>query len=714
MRRTEILWAALAMLVLSACHRAEPGAAPSWSAWSSYAGSNDSAQFSSLKQINRENVAELEVAWTFDAGTTPHRLSPLVIDGTIFVATRGGVSALHAATGEERWHAADAIAQYLRGLAYWQNEAGTERWLMLVKGHELRALNADTGAPIADFAGDGKIDLRENLGRDPQSITRVATMTPGRVFENLFVVGSAVGDETYGGAPGDIRAFDVRTGELVWKFHTIPHPGEFGYDSWPKDAWKSIGAANAWSTMALDEARGIIFVPTGAPSYHFYGANRPGDNLFANSLIALDVRTGERLWHFQAVHHDIWDYDLAMGPKLLTVARNGELIDAVVIAGKHGYLYVFDRETGEAVYPIEERPVPASDVPGEVASPTQPFPTGLPSFANLQLSADELSPHADAEEVAALAGRIGIARNEGLYTPPSFRGSVNAPGSRGGAQHGNGAVDPASGMFYMAVINSPTIPKLEDRKDFFAEHYEQASAAEIYLTSCAACHGVLGQGQPPLFPSLQGISERMNRAQFADVLKQGKGRMAAFPNMPAEQVSGLWSHIGEIRGSAEAAMEVPSRDATPGANAAEHRYRSGYHHFFTSDGLLGPLPWSSLLAYDLNNGRIVWEEPYGDVVGLAARGVTATGSLFPTNSLAATAGGLLFSVTNDQRIRAWNRDTGEVLWSAALPADPGGIPAIYEVDGRQYVVAAATRDDRSTGGRYEFAYIAYALPETVD
>jgi quinoprotein glucose dehydrogenase len=531
-------------------------------------------------------------------------------------------------------------------------------------------------------------------------------MTPGRVFENLIIVGSSVGDETYGGAPGHIRAYDVLTGEIVWTFHTIPQPGEFGYDTWPPDAWKTIGAANTWTNMSLDEARGIVYIPTGAPSYHFYGANRAGDNLFANSLIALNARTGERLWHFQAIHHDVWDYDIAMAPKLLRVTREGRAIDAVALAGKHGFLYVFDRVTGEPVFPIEERAVPQSDVPGEQLSPTQPYPVTIPPFARQSLSADELSPYADPEERAALAARISVARNEGLFTPPSFRGSVSAPGSRGGAQFGNGAVVPDAGLFFLAVIESPTLPKLEVRRALAADELEGASPVEIYRANCAVCHGASGAGQAPLFPAIAGIGQRLSEDEFRTVVRQGGDRMPAFEAIRDDQVDALRAYVDGLTDAASAIRDEASITHT--SNPDDGPYRSGYHHFFTDPGLLGPLPWSKLVAYDLNAGTILWEKPYGDVIELAEQGITGTGSLFPTNSLTATAGGLLLSTTNDRKIRAWDQATGDVLWTSELPADPGGIPAVYAIDGRQYIVASATR------GRGEHAYVVYTLGGNVD
>ena len=347
-------------------------------------------------------------------------------------------------------------------------------------------------------------------------------------------------------------------------------------------------------------------------------------------------------------------------------------------------------------------------MPGEQASPTQPYPLTVPAFANLTLAADNLSPHADPEQREALAERIRQARNEGLFTPPSFRGSVSAPGSRGGAQHGNGAVVPHAGLFYLAVIESPTIPVLELRRQSTSEHYLSSSPREIYSSDCAVCHGPQGKGQPPLFPSVTGIASRLSSEEFLELVAQGRGRMAAFPDIPEARVVELMEYVNKLDDSAP--LFEPQHSVVD-VSGEERKYRSGYHHFFTETGLLGPTPWSRLVAYDLNAGKILWQKPYGDVVQLAAKGIHDTGSLFPTNSLTATAGGLLFSATNDRKFRAWDRDTGDVLWTSDLPADPGGIPAVYEIDGRQYIVATATRGNSRSNSKQagDNAYVVFTL-----
>ncbi len=701
---------AIIVLLLTSCNKPAAVSDAQWSTWRAFAGNADSSNYSSLNQINKSNVSQLEKAWTFSIGKEKQRTSPIVIDGVMYITSNGGIVALDAATGQQLWFSPDTINMPLRGLAYWESIDKLDRRVIFTKGQDLCVIDAQKGNIISTFGRQGCIDLREGLGRDPESIAQVASFTPGRVYENLIIVGSSVGDESYESPPGDIRAYDVRTGEPVWTFHTVPHPGEVGYETWPKHAWKNVGGANAWVSLSIDEKRGIVYVPTGAPAYHFYGANRIGDNLFANSLIALDARTGVRLWHFQAVHHDIWDYDLAIAPKLLTVERNGKKIDAVAVATKHGFLFVFDRETGEPVFPIEERPVPQSDVPGEKASATQPYPVVIPPFAKLMFTENDISPYVSPEERQVLVKRIRDARNEGLFTPPSLHVSVQAPGSRGSV--GNAAVDPEAGLFYIATVVSPTLPRLEPRSEATGEHFLASKAPEIFANTCAFCHGVQGQGQPPSIPVLANISERLSLDKFQRIVKDGRGRMPAFGSHIADdQIEELMAYLDDI----DSVLPVESPDTSaPESTEGEKRYWSSYNHLYDKDGIpmVAP-PWSRLIAYDLNQGTILWDKPYGDVIRLAQKGITGTGSYFPANSLVATAGGLLISTTTDRKIRAWSRDTGEVLWSADLPADAdGGGPAVYEINGRQYIVAAATNGGAKSGQPFEKnAYVAFALPE---
>ncbi len=369
----------------------------SYVSWTSYGGSNSDAQYSALKQIDRSNAGQLQQVWFYPSGNNGFRYgsNPLVVDGVMFVYGKDNtVVALDATTGKEIWvydtHHPRLISH--RGMTYWESKDRSDRRLLFSMNNELHALDARTGKDVVSFGKNGAVDLREGLGRVPSTIRQVQSNTPGRVFENLYITGSATGEE-YESPPGDVRAFDVVTGKLVWQFHTVPHPGEMGYDTWPKDAYKYVGGTNNWGEFSIDEKRGIVYFPLGSPTYDFYGADRLGANLFSDCLLALDARTGKYIWHFQTTHHDLWDYDLETGPKLMTIDHDGKMVDVVVQAGKNGFVYVFDRTNGKPIWPIEERPVPKSDVPGEESWPTQPFPTHIPPFARQKFTADMVNPY---------------------------------------------------------------------------------------------------------------------------------------------------------------------------------------------------------------------------------------------------------------------------------------------------------------------------------
>ena len=605
-----------------------------YSTWRDYGGAADSSQYSSLKQINRDNVHTLQVAWKYPTGdANPYLFNPIVVDDVMFVLARNNsIVALDAATGKELWlHENPKGRVTTRGINYWESRDRSDRRLLYSHNNRLKAIDAVTGETIDSFGIGGEVDLRQGLDRDPEKIS-VQSGTPGRVFENLIILGSATNQE-YNSAPGDIRAYDVRSGKLAWTFHTVPRPGELGYDTWPKDAWKTVGGANAWAELSIDEQRGIVYVPTGSPKYNFYGANRPGANLFGDCLLALDARTGKRLWHFQMVHHDIWDYDNATAPKLLTVRHKGKPVDVVAQAGKTGFLYVFNRVTGSPLWPIVERPVPKSDMPGEETWPTQPFPTYPPPFARQAFTEKDLSPYIeDPAERERFLQEIRSARNEGLFTPPSLRGTIQMPGNNGGSNFSGAAIDPQRGMMFVVSKDFPALLKLV----------------------------------PP-------------------------------------------------RAAETAPVEPPDPSTIP--------YKSSFGFMITSSGLSAVAPpWTTMTAYDLNTGTIKWRIPLGEVPDLAAKGVTGTGGHFPKVGPVVTAGGLIFAGTRDRTIRALDVNTGKVLWKAEVEAGLEGIPAVYEVNGRQYLVycaaaRATTRMHAGPGGPASNepvpgAYIAFALPST--
>jgi len=435
-----------------------------YATWSVYGGSPEGAQYSSLHQIDRSNVAKLKRVWSYQTGDgLPYAFNPLVVDNVMYVMARtNSIVALDATTGKEIWtHPIEAKTALItnRGIDYWESADRSERRLLFAVDNLLQAIDARTGQIIPDFGEGGGTDLREGLGRDPKKLTLVQSFNPGRIFEDLLILGSATNEE-YDSGPGDIRAYSVRTGKLVWSFHTIPRPGEPGYESWPKDAWKTVGGANAWGGMALDTKRGVVYVPTASPKYNFYGANRKGSNLYGNCLLAINARTGKLLWYYQMVHHDIWDYDNTGTPMLTSVQHEGKLLDVVAQVSKVGFVWVFDRESGKPLWPIVERAVPKSDMPGEETWPTQPFPSKPAPFARQRFTVGDLSPYLEPEERVRLQKQILKARNRGLFEPPSTEDTIEMPGNNGGANFGGSAVDPKHGYLYVVSKDLPAMLRL--------------------------------------------------------------------------------------------------------------------------------------------------------------------------------------------------------------------------------------------------------------
>ena len=703
-----------------------------YSNWSDYGGSSDSMQYSALKQINKANVSKLELVWSYKA--PDHRgnfgFNPLIVDGVMYViGQNNAIVALDATTGKQIWSHPVEANMANRGINYWESKDRSDRRLIFGAGNYLQELHATTGITVNTFGNDGRVNMRVG---EPRPLGGPSA-TPGRVFENSIIVGSQTG-EGYGSAPGDLRAYDVTNGRMLWTFHTIPRPGEFGYDTWPPDAWKYIGGVNTWGEISIDEKRGIGYFPLGSPTFDLYGGDRKGANLFGDSLLALDLRTGKRIWHYQLVHHDLWDYDPTSAPKLLTVKHDGKSVDIVAQPTKFVLLYVFNRETGEPLWPIEERPVPKSDVPGEESWPTQPFPTKPPPFARLKFSIDEINPYLDPAEQARIKEIMVGARNEGVFTPAtSTRNQISIPGELGGSNWGGSAADPTTGMMYVRSADQPAIHILREFSDPARGGAGGGSPAQmgrnVFVNRCEMCHG---QPEAAGIRSMDKTTiinlKSLGMDRVKSTIRGGQGQMPAFGEdaIPPDNLDALLVYLSNP--AAGGRGRAPSGPPLPPAPGGFSRFTAPLGSMFHANNGLSAIspPWGQITAYDLNKGTIKWQAPVGTVPALAAKGIknTGNGQRLHRNGPAVTAGGLIFIGTwPDRTVRAYDKDSGKILWEKELEANPEGLVAVYEAGGRQYVAFCASgvepvenpseQSMAFTPGKMEAqGYYVFALPKT--
>lgn len=679
--------------------------------WPVYLGDKAASHYSTLDHITPENVAQLEVAWMFNAGdarpgATQIQCNPLVIDGVLYGTTpQSKLFALDAATGRELWRFEPLEPNGLnRGLATWEGEGG--RRILFGNGHWLHAIDAATGRLIETFGEGGRVDLMKGFDRDVTGLA-IQANTPGVVFRNLIIMGMRVGEGPAPAAPGDIRAYDVRTGEIVWQFHTIPRPGELGYETWPPDAWQRVGGANVWTGMTLDEERGLVFCPVGSAAFDFWGGDRHGDNLFANSLLALDASTGKRVWHYQFVRHDIWDRDPPSPPTLLTVRRDGREIPAVSQTTKSGHVFVFHRETGESLFPIGEIAVPSSDLAGELTAPTQRVPLKPAPFSRQLFSADEITNRTP-EAHRAVLERFARLRPHTAFAPPSREGTIILPGYDGGAEWGGSAVDP-NGVLYVNANEMAWILTMIETGGALTR------GEQVFLQNCAGCHGADRNGNPAAnIPSLLDVAKRLTPEQALEVVAKGRGVMPPWGFLGEETRQSVVDYLFGIEGQRKEAPAAPPEWVTwmpdRQKGSTPPYTHTGYNRFLDPEGYPAVKPpWGTLNAIDLNTGDYLWTVPLGELPELTARGIPPTGTENYGGPLVTASGLLFIGATKDENFRAFDAKTGRELWRTKLPAGGYATPATYSVNGRQYVVIACGGGKMGTPSGD--AYVAFALPE---
>ena len=695
-----------------------------YTTWENYGGSKENIHYSSLTEIDTGNVAQLQPAWIFNTGdadtakSSQIQCNPIIVDSVMYITSPTlRLFALNAGTGKKLWefnpdsmsrnrNFSQFILNNNRGVTYWTDGKEDKR-IFYVASSYLHCINATNGQLITNFGDSGMVDLHKDLGREVQELFITAT-SPGIIYKDLYILGSRV-DEGAAAAPGHIRAFDVRTGKMKWIFHTIPQPGEYGYETWEdKEAYKHIGGANSWSGLSLDEKRGIVFAPTGSASFDFYGGKRRGQNLFANCLLALDAETGKRKWHFQFIHHDLWDWDLPAPPVLVTIEKDGKKIDAVAQTTKHGMVWLFERETGKPIYPIKEVQVDtASELVNEKVWPNQPMPTFIEPFVRQTISAEDINPYLPDTSIAKLKKDLQGYRYGKMFIPPGKQTAVELPGFDGGAEWGGPSYDPETGLLYVNANEMGWLLTMRDVKPEPSkkENYGQAGL-RLYEKYCATCHGIDRKGTGN-FPTLMNIQAKYNTSLAMGLLSSGRRMMPSFNYITNEEKEAIVSYVLELKKEKEKNFVRP-----PQANDAYRNlpYRmTGYNKFLSPEGYpaIKP-PWGSLTAINLKTGEHTWKNNLGEYPELKAKGIPPTGTENYGGSVV-TAGGLLFiAATKDGKLRAYNKRNGNLLWEYDLPAPGFATPSIYSINGKQFLVIAC--GGGKLGTKSGDSYVAFRLP----
>lgn len=694
----------IGVLITSACSKNKKH---NYAAWRIKGGTADGIQYSDLDQINKANISLLEPAWVYHTGDadsiknrTQIQCNPIVIGNVLFATSPSlAAFAVDAATGNELWRfqPQKEILNYgvNRGVTYWED--GDDKRILYSVGEYLYAIDAQTGKAIEDFGSSGRISLKEGLDDRAKDLMVIAT-TPGVIYNDLIIIGSRVHEGPLA-APGHIRAFNVKTGELAWVFHTIPQPGELGYDTWPPDAWKKIGGANCWSGMTVDFERGLVFASTGSASFDFYGGNRKGQNLFANCVLALDAKTGKRKWHFQTTHHDLWDRDLPTAPVLVTVDHDEKPIDAVAQVTKQGFVFLFNRDTGEPLFPIEEKVVEKSDLDGEEIWPTQPIPTKPIPFAR-QIFTPDMANNLNPVDELLIKEKFKKIRSGGQYIPPSKEGTIIFPGFDGGAEWGGPSFDPNTGILY---VNSNEMPWILTMVDVRMDANTSLGNA-LFQTYCATCHGLDRKGDMQhIYPSLENVNQKFNLKSLSQFIRTGRGTMPSFESLEENKRDAIARYLLQMSDNKKE-IEIGQFERQSDVLYSN----TGYNRFLTSEGYpaIKP-PWGTLSAIDLNTGTLLWQVPLGEFEELKKKGIPPTGTENYGGSVV-TRGGLIFiAASRDEKIRAFDKNTGDVVWEHKLPAGGYATPAIYEVNGKQYIVIAC--GGGKMGTKSGDSYVAFSL-----
>ncbi len=725
------------------------------SVWRDYGGGPDQSKYVDFTQITKQNINQLRIEYVYPSGdkTEAYKFNPIIVDGIMYVlAKNNSLVALDAATGKEIWIHTNLRGITQRGINFWESKDGKQKRLLTCFGNSLQAIDANTGKSILTFGNNGSVDLKQGLDRDTSDFSRAMPTSPGKIFENLLILGSFPGEALFSG-PGHVRAFDVITGKQVWIFHTIPFPGEPGYETWPKDNYKFAGGCNAWGDISIDVKRGIAFFPLGAPTYDYDGSDRAGQNLYGDCILALNARTGKYIWHFQTVHHDLWDYDMTAAPQLVTINHNGKRVDVVAGASKGGYLYVLDRVTGKPIWPIPETPVPQSDMPNEHTWPTQPIPTVIPPFTKHIALPSDLNPYFTPEEKAIWGPRLAAAKSAPFQPLSDQYETVSIPGAFGGANFENTASNPDKGLVYVLFANEPCIYKLKK-----IDHTQTrgggggggqalamaAAGRTAYTQYCQSCHGEDHGGIPGNGASLLNLNARIPAADFKNILTNGRGRMPAQPHLDDATITAIYTYlappaargggggrgrggviaetipVGPVVASGPAPMKPSGfggmRDYPAGYTGvrAEYTEANGNGYGIDADHLLSP-PWAGLACYDLNKGIMKWTVGHGNDPKVGVEGLGFPGGA-SNKGMIVTPTGIIFATSRDGHIYGYDADNGKVIWNYDLQrSNPNGVPAMFEKNGRQYLVVCASTPIRDKAKGEDSApkgYLVFSLPPT--